>query len=313
MVSQVEITKGQLISLTANHGPLSSEAGGSLNFELEAPDLVLYLDPMPYWIRALFEGETIVDAYEPLLLHESGRLPVYYFREEEVNRDLLESSETRSEPKGIAEYWTVRVGERAAPDAALSYSLPIEGAALLQGLLTLDWDEMDEMVLRGRAALRPPARSVQPNRHVQDEPASAHLARRRAARRDQACDGALRDGTAPPRYYIPEEDVRTELLVQSSNRSRCAYKGAAHTRDRRATGRCRSAGASSRTSSGAYRDPKHDAEEVRDLLCFFNERVDLEVEGEAAERPLTQWTREDESSGNGAQSLRGLTGAKRTS
>lgn len=307
MVSQVEITKGQLISLTANHGPLSSEAGGSLNFELEAPDLVLYLDPMPYWIRALFEGETIVDAYEPLLLHESGRLPVYYFREEEVNRDLLESSETRSEPKGIAEYWTVRVGERAAPDAALSYSLPIEGAALLQGLLTLDWDEMDEMVLRGRAALRPPARSVQPNRHVQDEPASAHLARRRAARRDQACDGALRDGTAPPRYYIPEEDVRTELLVQSSNRSRCAYKGSASYWSVQIGGRL------VEDLVWAYRDPKHDAEEVRDLLCFFNERVDLEVEGEAAERPLTQWTREDESSGNGAQSLRGLTGAKRTS
>ena len=294
MVSQVEITKGQLISLTANHGPLSSEAGGSLNFELEAPDLVLYLDPMPYWIRALFEGETIVDAYEPLLLHESGRLPVYYFREEEVNRDLLESSETRSEPKGIAEYWTVRVGERAAPDAALSYSLPIEGAALLQGLLTLDWDEMDEMVLRGRAALRPPARSVQPNRHVQDEPASAHLARRRAARRDQACDGALRDGTAPPRYYIPEEDVRTELLVQSSNRSRCAYKGSASYWSVQIGGRL------VEDLVWAYRDPKHDAEEVRDLLCFFNERVDLEVEGEAAERPLTQWTREDESSGNGA-------------
>jgi len=307
VVSQVEITKGQLISLTANHGPLSSEAGGSLNFELEAPDLVLYLDPMPYWIRALFEGETIVDAYEPLLLHESGRLPVYYFREEEVNRDLLESSETRSEPKGIAEYWTVRVGERAAPDAALSYSLPIEGAALLQGLLTLDWDEMDEMVLRGRAALRPPARSVQPNRHVQDEPASAHLARRRAARRDQACDGALRDGTAPPRYYIPEEDVRTELLVQSSNRSRCAYKGSASYWSVQIGGRL------VEDLVWAYRDPKHDAEEVRDLLCFFNERVDLEVEGEAAERPLTQWTREDESSGNGAQSLRGLTGAKRTS
>lgn len=307
MVSQVEITKGQLISLTANHGPLSSEAGGSLNFELEAPDLVLYLDPMPYWIRTLFEGETIVDAYEPLLLHESGRLPVYYFREEEVNRDLLESSETRSEPKGIAEYWTVRVGERAAPDAALSYSLPIEGAALLQGLLTLDWDEMDEMVLRGRAALRPPARSVQPNRHVQDEPASAHLARRRAARRDQACDGALRDGTAPPRYYIPEEDVRTELLVQSSNRSRCAYKGSASYWSVQIGGRL------VEDLVWAYRDPKHDAEEVRDLLCFFNERVDLEVEGEAAERPLTQWTREDESSGNGAQSLRGLTGAKRTS
>ncbi len=184
------------MSLTANHGPLSSEAGGSLNFELEAPDLVLYLDPMPYRIRALFEGETIVDAYEPLLLHESGRLPVYYFREEEVNRDLLESSETRSEPKGIAEYWTVRVGERAAPDAALSYSLPIEGAALLQGLLTLDWDEMDEWFCEDEQLFGHPRDPFSRIDTYQDEPASAHLARRRAARRDQACDGALRDGTA---------------------------------------------------------------------------------------------------------------------
>ncbi len=35
----------------------------------------------------------------------------------------------------------------------------------------------------------------------------------------------------------------------------------------------------------AYRDPMRNAEEVRDLLCFFNERVDLEVEGEPSERP----------------------------
>jgi len=63
----------------------------------------------------------------------------------------------------------------------------------------------------------------------------------------------------------------------------------------------------------SYPDPIQECPKITGLLCFFNERVDLEVEGEAAERPLTQWTREDESSGNGAQSLRGLTGAKRTS
>ncbi len=65
------------MSLTANHGPLSERPGGSLNFDLDAPELVLYLDPMSYRIRVLFEGETIVDAFEPLLLHERGRLPVY--------------------------------------------------------------------------------------------------------------------------------------------------------------------------------------------------------------------------------------------
>jgi hypothetical protein len=28
------------------------------------------------------------------------------------------------------------------------------------------------------------------------------------------------------------------------------------------------------------------------MLCFFNERVDLELDGEIGERPQTQWSRE---------------------
>ena len=39
-----------------------------------------------------------------------------------------------------------------------------------------------------------------------------------------------------------------------------------------------------------YPDPDDDARDVRDLLCFFNERVDLEVDGEPVERPQTQWS-----------------------
>ena len=31
-------------------------------------------------------------------------------------------------------------------------------------------------------------------------------------------------------------------------------------------------------------------EQIADLLCFFNERVDLEVDGECGERPETQWS-----------------------
>ena len=73
--------------------------------------------------------------------------------------------------------------------------------------------------------------------------------------------------------------MRTELLIQSSNRSRCAYKGSASYWSVQIGGRL------VEDLVWAYRDPKRDAEEVRDLLCFFNERVDLEVEGETIERP----------------------------
>ena len=61
------------MSLTSHHCPLSDEPGGEPSFDLASPQVKLYLDPMSYRIRAIFEGETIVDAVEPLLLRETGK------------------------------------------------------------------------------------------------------------------------------------------------------------------------------------------------------------------------------------------------
>jgi uncharacterized protein (DUF427 family) len=41
-----------------------------------------------------------------------------------------------------------------------------------------------------------------------------------------------------------------------------------------------------------YRDPLHDALPIKDMLAFFNERVDLEIDGEPQDRPHTQWSRD---------------------
>ena len=40
----------------------------------------------------------------------------------------------------------------------------------------------------------------------------------------------------------------------------------------------------------SYPDPLREAEPIRDYLAFFNERVDIEVDGEPQERPVTQWS-----------------------
>jgi uncharacterized protein (DUF427 family) len=92
---------------------------------------------------------------------------------------------------------------------------------------------------------------------------------------------ALFETGLPTRWYFPAEDVRTELLTESDTNTVCAYKGTA-----------------SYWSVGdeddivwTYREPLHDALEVKDHLAFFNERVDLEVDGELEERPQTQWSR----------------------
>ena len=53
-------------------------------------------------------------------------------------------------------------------------------------------------------------------------------------------------------------------------------------------------------------DPEHDAELVRDMYCFFSEKVDIELDGVVVERPSTQWSPREDASG--ATALRGLMG-----
>jgi uncharacterized protein (DUF427 family) len=40
-----------------------------------------------------------------------------------------------------------------------------------------------------------------------------------------------------------------------------------------------------------YEEPDGEGRPIRGLICFFNERIDLEVGDQAHERPVTQWSR----------------------
>jgi uncharacterized protein (DUF427 family) len=89
----------------------------------------------------------------------------------------------------------------------------------------------------------------------------------------------------PPRYYLPREDVRTETLAQSDVRTGCAYKGFPEHFDRGST----------RAVAWTYTQPRRDAELVRDRVCFYQERpeVELAVDGAVGDRPATPWSDTD--------------------
>jgi uncharacterized protein (DUF427 family) len=84
----------------------------------------------------------------------------------------------------------------------------------------------------------------------------------------------------PVRFYLPREDVAVRL-EQSDTASYCAYKG-------RASYYSIPDGPSD--VAWAYHEPLHDAEPVRDRVCFFDERVDVIVDGQRRERPITPWS-----------------------
>jgi len=88
----------------------------------------------------------------------------------------------------------------------------------------------------------------------------------------------------PPRYYIPPEDVREEVLLPSDKHTQCPYKGEASYYSVEA------GGGSVEDLVWYYAEPIPEAHKIKGLLCFFNEKVDLEVDGEKQERPQTQWS-----------------------
>jgi uncharacterized protein (DUF427 family) len=274
------------MSLTVEAGPFGERPAGE--FDFERPDEILYFETLPQRIRAVFEKETIVDSERVKLLHESGHLPVYYFPQEDVRMDLLVPSDkhTRCPLKGEASYWSIRVGRRTASDAVWAYPAPIERAAFLAGHAAFYWNELDEWFCEDEQIFghpRDPYSRIdvfRTTRHVRVLRDGELLADTRRAK-------ILFETGLPPRYYIPAEDVRTELLVPSAKKTRCAYKGSASYWSARVGDRLLE------DFVWTYANPEHDAVPVRDYLCFFNERVELEVDGEIGARPQSQWSRED--------------------
>ncbi len=272
------------MSLTMPSGPLSGAPAGRLNVQLDVRGPILYLQPLEYRIRAIFEREIVVDTLRPFLLHESGRLPVYYFSPADVRMDLLEPGRREDGEVGTLQRFGLRVGERFVPDAAWSYVETSDAAGFLRELVALEWNAIDEWFCEDEQLFGHPRDPfsridvVRTTRHVRVSVDGVVLADTRGAL-------VLHETGLPPRYYVPAEDVRTELLEPSSLRTRCAYKGSASYWSARVGDRL------VKDLVWSYPEPQHDAERVRDLLCFFNERVDLDAEGERAERPRTQWSR----------------------
>ena len=90
-----------------------------------------------------------------------------------------------------------------------------------------------------------------------------------------------------PRVGVPrilEQDVREEALVPSDKQTQCPYKGVASYYS------VEVGGEQVEDLIWYYSEPIPEAAKMKGHLAFFNEKVDLEVDGEEQERPQTQWS-----------------------
>lgn len=267
------------MSLSKGTGPFGERRAGVGNYRIESPKHVLHFEGSPKRVRGFFEGEVIVDSTRAKLLHETGHLPVYYFPLEDVRSEFLEPSDNTSHCpfKGDATYRSVAVGDKRARDALWMYENPNEEADFLKGHAAFYFDRLDSWFEEDEEIFvhaRDPYSRIDilsSSRHIR-----VSLDGQDLAETDRPT--LLFETALPTRYYIPKEDVRMDLLEVSGHITECAYKG------RPVHFSVPQLGEDAQHIAWCYEDPRPEVAKVSGLIAFYNERVDLEIDGQKVEK-----------------------------
>ncbi|HET6563094.1 MAG TPA: DUF427 domain-containing protein [Marmoricola sp.] len=261
----------------------------------------LRIHPVGRRVRAESDGATVVDSTRAVLVWEPRRVvPSYAVPDGDVAGRLVPFEGTAGAER------PVQMGKGAAPvldprtpftvHSCPGRSLSIEtssatlpGAAFaaddpdLDGYVVLDWDAFTRWLEEDQPVMGHPhdpfdrIDCLRSSRHVRLSAGGVALA-------DCRRPTLLFETPLPVRYYVPREDVAFELLEPSALRTVCAYKGRARYWDALVGDKVL------RAVAWSYEEPLNDALPVRDLVAFFTERLDLVLDGEPVERPVTPWS-----------------------
>jgi uncharacterized protein (DUF427 family) len=172
----------------------------------------------------------------------------------------------------------VVVGDEVLPEAGLTIDDPdLAGYVVLDFAAFTSWQEEDDDVF---GHPREPFHRIEvldSSRHVRLELDGELLAESTGFR-------MLFESLLPVRFYLPPQDVRAELLP-SQTATTCAYKGSATYYSPVV------AGQPVPDLAWSYPTPRREAEQVRGMVAFFDENVDVELDGVRRERPVTPWSR----------------------
>jgi uncharacterized protein (DUF427 family) len=234
-------------------------------------------------IRAFLGGVAVADTTRPLLVWEKPYYPAYYFPAEDVRTELLEPDfgVVHSPSRGDAQTFTVRAGGLEVPRAALRYEdSPLEE---LRDTIRLEWDAMEAWFEEDEEVFthpRDPYTRVDilpSSRHVRVEVDGVTVAESMSPR-------LLFETGLPARYYLPKTHVRMDLLRPTDSSSHCPYKGEAEWWSVRIDGQIH------RDLAWSYRMPLPESEKIAGLISFYDEKVDVYIDGVLQQRPRTKFS-----------------------
>ncbi len=101
------------------------------------PDIEIKFKPGPKRLAVVFNGQTIADSADTLILLEPRHTEVHYFPRADVRMDFLRPTDHHSHCpyKGKAAYWSIEVGGESVDNAVWSYQEPYSQVSEIKGYM----------------------------------------------------------------------------------------------------------------------------------------------------------------------------------
>ena len=247
---------------------------------------VNHIAPVPRRVRATLGGRVVLDTTRAVYLWELPHYPQYYIPVGDIDPEVLvDEDHVQKLSRGTARRIGLRVGEITRPAAGRVYTE--DALAGLPGLVRLEWDALDawfeedeEVFVHPR---NPYARvdAVRSTRRVRVELNGVLLA-------ESASPVMVFETGLPPRYYLNRTEVDFTHLRPSDTVTACPYKG-------RTTGywSVEIDGQTYPDLAWTYDFPTRNLDPIAGLISFYNEKVDIQLDGRPVDRPVTPFSKSD--------------------
>ncbi|MGX7679364.1 DUF427 domain-containing protein [Jatrophihabitans sp. DSM 45814] len=250
------------------------------------PGLITPLDhvePVPRRIRAVLEGKVVLDTTRALYVWESPHYPQYYIPLADIDSSILVDEEhVQKLRRGSARRHAIKLGSASHPGSARLYGE--DAIPGLAGTVRIEWSALDawyeedeEVFIHPR---NPYARvdALRSTRNVRVELQGTVLA-------ESTSPIMVFETGLPTRYYLNRTEVDFTNLLPSDTETACPYKG-------RTTGywSVQLNGTTHADLAWCYDFPTRQLLPIAGLIAFYNEKVDILLDGVALERPVTPFS-----------------------
>ena len=240
------------------------------------------IEPVPRRVRAVLAHEVVVDTTSALYVWEWTYYPQFYIPVQDVLPGVLvDEQHPQKLSRGTAMRHGLRVGDVERAAAARVY-----GEDALEGLadhVRFEWDSLDAWYEEDEQVFVHPRNpyvrvdALRSSRLVRVELDGVVLA-------ESAATVMVFETGLPTRYYFERTAVRFEHLEATDTVTSCPYKGntsgywSVVTRD-----------GLQPDLAWAYDFPTRQLLPIAGLVAFYNEKVDLFIDGEPVEQAVTHF------------------------